>query len=101
MEAVFPPSALGNLVTGTLALCRSMLQSRWRNGPIIVATVVVLFQLVAFHWLVSDMVRTSELRLKATALHDKARWGCNALIGRSSRETCLLQLAELLAKNTL
>jgi hypothetical protein len=68
--------------------------------PVMIAVVVALFQLVVFHWLVSDIVRTGELRHKATAMHKKATWSCNYLIGKAVGETCLPPSTKQFAKNT-
>ena len=68
--------------------------------PIMIAVVVALFQLVIFHGLVSDIVRTGELRQKATAMHKKEAWSCNYLIGKATGETCLSPSTNQLAKST-
>ena len=103
MNATSSVNLLGSKVmTGTFVWRRSALQRWWRSGPItlhlailpfIFATVVALIQIVAFHWLVSDIVRIRELRLKATVLHNKATWSCNSLLGQDNREVCLSQVA--------
>jgi hypothetical protein len=109
MQAAFSSSALGSMMTGTFVLGRSKLKRWWRSErislphailPIVFVAVVALIQLVAFHRLVSDTVRTGELRLKATALHDKAAWSCNVLIGQATRENCLSQLTAQSVNNT-
>ena len=60
--------------------------------PVILATLLILGMLLAFHQLVRGVVRQSELRHKAVALHAEATWRCNNLRGRDASGNCLLRI---------
>jgi hypothetical protein len=58
----------------------------------ILAVLVGLGLLLAFHQVVLGAVQQGELRRKATAMQAEAASRCNALSGTRSREICLMQL---------
>lgn len=60
--------------------------------PVILATLIILGMLLAFHQLVKGVVRQSDLRHKAVALHAEATWRCNKLRGRDASGSCPLRI---------
>ena len=58
----------------------------------ILAALIILGLLLAFHQVVSGAVLQSELRHKATAMKAQATWRCHSLRGLGASESCLLQL---------
>lgn len=62
---------------------------RSRVWPAILATLIILGMLLAFHQLVREAVRQSELRHKAVALHAEATWRCRSLPNRDAIGSCL------------
>jgi len=65
------------------------------------ATLIIVGLLLAFHQVVRGAVQQSELRLKATAMYSEATWRCNTLRGPSAVESCLLQLKAQAESNAL
>lgn len=59
------------------------------------ASLVILGMLLAFHEVVHGAVQQGELRNKASALHADATWRCKILPGPGARDGCLLQLSAL------
>jgi hypothetical protein len=72
--------------SGWLAALRSPLSYA------VLATLVMLGLLLAFHQVVLGAVQQGELRRKAAATQADAAWRCNAIPGARSREGCLMQL---------
>lgn len=64
--------------------------SPWVSG--LLATLVILGMLLAFHDVVSGAVQQGELRNKAIAVHVTATLRCNSLRDSNARDSCLLQL---------
>ncbi len=64
---------------------------RLRGWPLLVAILVLLGMLLAFHQVVRGGLQLSELRHRAMAVHAKAIWHCNSLQGRDVSDRCLLQ----------
>ena len=60
--------------------------------PYTLASLTVLFLLLAFHQVVRDAVRQGELLRAASASVSQATWRCGALPGLRARENCLAQL---------
>jgi hypothetical protein len=58
----------------------------------VLASLLLLGLLLAFHQVVRSAVRQGELRREVTALHSTAAWRCNALQTRPARENCLQEL---------
>ena len=58
----------------------------------LVATLIVLGMLMAFHQVVRGAVQQGELRQQAIATHAAATWRCNALNGTGASGSCLSQL---------
>lgn len=75
--------------------------------PVILATLIILGMLLAFHQVVRGAVQQSELRHKTAAMHAEVTWRCKILRDLSESESCLSQLnaadhsdAMLHARNT-
>jgi hypothetical protein len=60
--------------------------------PYTLASLMVLFLLLAFHQVVRDAVRQGELLRATSASMSQATWRCGALPGLRARENCLAQL---------
>jgi hypothetical protein len=60
--------------------------------PGLLATLIVLGMLMAFHQVVRGAVQQGELRQQAIATHAAATWRCNALNGTAASGSCLSQL---------
>lgn len=69
--------------------------------PAILAALVIVAQLLAFHHVVSGALHQGELRLKANASFKEATWHCNSLPGAQATESCLSDLKTVAAGNTL
>ena len=61
----------------------------WPAIAIVLATLAVL---LIFCHVLSEAMRTSEMRHLAAATHQRETWQCNALLGMRARESCLRQL---------
>jgi len=101
MDNVFPAFDSANGTSGGFATFQRGLQRWWhqlpaavraRVWPGILATLVMLGMLLAFHQVVRAAVQQSELRLKATAVQAEATWRCHAMSSLGASESCLLQL---------
>ena len=75
--------------------------------PVVLAVLIILGMLLAFHQVVRGAVQQSELRHKAAAMHTEVTWRCNILRDPREAASCLLQLnavtpgdAMLHARNT-
>ena len=74
-----------------LQRARHRLPARVRSQvwPAILATLIILGMLLAFHQLVRGALRQSELRHKVVALHAEATWRCKSLPNRDAIGSCL------------
>jgi hypothetical protein len=90
-----------NGITGGFATLQRGLQRWWHQLPVavrarvwpgILATLVIVGMLLAFHQVVRAAVQQSELRHKAIAMQAEATWRCNAMSGLDASKSCLLQL---------
>ncbi|MFZ3081145.1 hypothetical protein [Rhodoferax ferrireducens] len=59
----------------------------------ILASLIILGLLLAFHQVVHEAVQQGELRHKAYALQAEATWRCKVLPARGASDSCLLQLS--------
>jgi len=101
MVNISPTFKLTHTETGSFATLERELQQWWRQlpaavhsqiWPMILAALIILGMLLAFHQVVSGAVLQSELRHKATAMKAQATWRCHSLRGLSASESCLLKL---------
>lgn len=60
--------------------------------PLMLATLLILGLMLAFHQVASGAVQQGELRRKASAVLAEATWRCNSARASSIRDTCLQQL---------
>lgn len=58
----------------------------------LLATLIILGLLLAFHHVVHEAVQQSELRHQASARQAEASWRCNGLRGPAASSSCLAQL---------
>jgi hypothetical protein len=56
------------------------------------ATVAIVGLLLALRLVVREAVQQADLRHKASAERNSARWRCNGLRGTGARDSCLAQL---------
>ncbi len=64
-------------------------ESRW---TLMLASLLIVGMLVAFHWIVRDATQTGELRRQATAAQALAMMRCNALPSWDISRTCMKEL---------
>lgn len=67
----------------------------WVRSPVwpaFLATLTILGLLLSFHQVVREAVQQSELRLRASALHNEATWRCSAMSSQRASEGCRSQL---------
>lgn len=86
---------------GGFAALQHELQQRWHRlpavarlqvWPVILATLIIVGMLLAFHQVVRGAVQQSELRHKTAAMHAEVTWRCKILRNLSESESCLSQL---------
>jgi hypothetical protein len=75
--------------------------ARSPGWPVILATLVILGMLLAFHQVVRGAVQQSEVRHKAAHMHAEVTWRCKILRDLSESENCLLQLNAVATDETL
>ena len=101
MDNIFPSFRLANGAADGFTMFQRRLQWWWRQLPTvarapilprILAALLILGMLLAFHQVVSGAVQQSELRAKATAMQAAATWRCRTLRGLGASQSCLLQL---------
>lgn len=87
--------------TNGLQALQLSLQQWWHALPIglrspiwpgLLATLIIVAMLLAFHQVVRGAVQQGELQHQASALHSAATWRCNNLRGAGASSSCLLQL---------
>jgi hypothetical protein len=79
----------GESALGWLGLSGGLGSPVW---PGILAMLIVLGMLLAFHQVVYGAVLKGDLQRKASAMHAEAAWRCNALRGTNASASCLFQL---------
>jgi hypothetical protein len=101
MDNIFPSFRLTNGAADGFTMFQRKLQWWWHQlptavrapiWPSILAALLILGMLLAFHQVVSGAVEQSELRAKATAMQAAATWRCRTLRGLGASQSCLLQL---------
>lgn len=101
MDNIFPSFRLANDAVNGFTMLQRRLQRWWQQLPTevrepiwprLLAAVLILGLLLAFHQVVSGAVQQSELRHKATAMQAAATWRCRTLGGLGASQSCLLQL---------
>ena len=101
MDNIFPSFRLANDAVDGFTMFQRKLQWWWRQLPTaarapiwprILAALLILGMLLAFHQVVSGVVQQGELRHKATAMQAAAAWHCRTLGGPGASQSCLLQL---------
>lgn len=101
MDNIFPTFKLSNGEAGGFTTLQRRLQRWWHQLPTgvhspiwpgILAALIILGMLLAFHQVVVGAVQQGELRHKATAMQAEAAWRCNSLRGLDASGSCLLQL---------
>jgi len=75
--------------------------ARAPGWPVILATLVILGMLLAFHQVVRGAVQQSEVRHKAAHMHAEVTWRCKILRDLSESESCLLQLNAVTTDETM
>jgi hypothetical protein len=101
MGNTFSGFRLSNGTAGGFTALQGRLQRWWQRlpaearsplWPALLAALLVLGMLLAFHQVVLGVVQQSELRHKASAMQAEATWRCRALPGLDASSNCLLQL---------
>ena len=101
MDNILPSFKSANDAVDGFTVLQRRLQRWWRHLPAevrapilptILAGLLILGMLLAFHQVVSGAVEQSELRHKATAMQAAATWRCRTLGGLGASQSCLLQL---------
>lgn len=101
MDNIFPGFKLANGAADGFTVLQRRLQWWWQQlpsavrapiWPRILAALLILGMLLAFHQVVREAVQQSELRHKATAIQAAATWRCRTLGGLGASQSCLLQL---------
>jgi len=101
MDNIIPGLRLANDAVNGFTVLQRRLQRWWQHLPAevrepiwprLLAALLILGLLLAFHEVVRGAVQQSELRHKATATQAAAIWRCRTLGGPGASEGCLLQL---------
>jgi hypothetical protein len=101
MDNIFPTFKLSNGEVGGFTTLQRRLQRWWHQLPTgvrspiwpgLLAALIILGMLLAFHQVVVGAVQQGELRHKVSAMQAEAAWRCNSLRGLDAIGSCLLEL---------
>lgn len=90
-EAGWSAGGQDELAPGWLAGSGGLHSPVW---PGVLALLLAMGLLLAFHQVVNGAVLKGDLQRKAAAMHAEASWRCNAMRGLKASAGCLFQLNE-------